>query len=162
MLLSPLHPKSTGELYLNKTHPYSQPLIDPHYLSDSDDIQVLQRAIKFARKLGKTPPLSRKSVKLFAELMNSPFQFDTDEFWKWYIKNMVYSGFHYGGTCKMESIDDSSAVVDPRLRVKGVKGLRVVDASVMPTLPSGNPATPVIMIAEKAADMIKADASTLL
>ena len=159
LLLSPLNQKSVGELQLNKTHPHSQPLIDPRYLSDADDIKVLQSAIKFALKLGETLPLSSKGVKLFAEMMTSPYQFNTEEFWRWYIENMAYSTFHYGGTCKMGSVDDPSAVVDPKLRVKGVKGLRVVDASVMPTLTSGNPAAPVIMIAEKAADMIKADDS---
>ena len=159
-LLCPLRSKSVGELYLNKTHPYSQPLIDPHYFSDADDIKVFKMAIKFGLKLGDTPPLSSNGVKLFAEMMNAPYQFDTEEFWNWYIENMAYSSFHYGGTCKMGSVEDSSTVVDPELRVKGVTGLRVVDASIMPTLPSGNPSATVIMIAEKAADMIKADATT--
>ena len=158
MLLNLLNSKSVGELYLNKTHPHSQPLIDPRYLSNADDIKDLQRAIRVALKLGETPPLSSEGVKLFAEMMISPYQYNTEEFWRWYIDNMAYSTFHYGGTCKMGSVDDPSAVVDPKLRVKGVTGLRVVDASVMPTLTSGNPAAPVIMIAEKAADMIKADA----
>ena len=157
-LLNLLNSKSVGELYLNKTHPHRQPLIDPRYLSDADDIKVLQRAIRFALKLGETPPLYGKGVKLFAEMMTAPYQFNTEEFWRWYIDIMVYSTFHYSGTCKMGSVDDPSAVVDPKLRVKGVKGLRVVDASVMPIPTSGNPAAPVIMIAEKAADMIKADA----
>ena len=160
LLLSPLHTKSVGELHLNKTHPYSQPLIDPHYFSEPDDIKAFKKAIKFVLKLGDTPPLSSKGVKLFTAMMNAPYQFDTEEFWNWYIENMAYSTFHYGGTCKMGSVQDPSAVVDPKLRVKGVTGLRVVDASVMPTLPSGNPAATVIMIAEKAADMIKAQAST--
>ena len=160
LLLSPLHTKSVGELYLNKTHPYSQPLIDPQYFSEPDDIKAFKKAIKFALKLGDTPPLSSKGVKLFAAMMDAPYQFDTEEFWNWYIENMAYSTFHYGGTCKMGSVQDPSVVVDPKLRVKGVTGLRVVDASVMPTLPSGNPAATVIMIAEKVADMIKAQGST--
>ena len=157
LLLSPLHPKSVGELYLNKTHPRSQPLIDPHYFSDPDDIKAFKKAIEFALKLGDTPPLSSKGVQLFAEMMDAPYQFDTEEFWNWYMENMAYSSFHYGGTCKMGSVQDPSSVVDPKLRVKGVTGLRVVDASILPTLPSGNPAATVIMIAEKAADMIKAE-----
>lgn len=73
LLLCPLNLKSVGELYLNKTHPYSQPLIDPRYLSDADDIKQLQKAIKFALKLGETPPLSNEGVKLFAKMMNSPY-----------------------------------------------------------------------------------------
>ena len=155
LLLSPLHSKSVGELYLNQTHPYSQPLIDPRYFSDASDMEVLLRAISHALKLGETPPLSSKGVKLLAEKMNGPYKFNTEQFWRWYIENMAYSTFHYSGTCKMGSVDDPSAVVDPKLRVKGVKGLRVVDASIMPTPPSGNPAAPVIMVSEKAADMIK-------
>ena len=155
LLLSPLHSKSVGELYLNQTHPYSQPLIDPRYFSDASDMEVLLRAISHALKLGETPPLSSKGVKLLAEMMNGPYKFNTEQFWRWYIENMAYSTFHYSGTCKMGSVDDPSAVVDPKLRVKGVKGLRVVDASIMPTPPSGNPAAPVIMVSEKAADMIK-------
>ena len=128
MLLNPLNLKSVGEIYLNKTHPYNKPLIDPNYLSDAEDIEDLQRAIKFALKLGGAPPLHSKGVKLFAEMMNAPYEFNTEEFWKWYIENMAYSTFHYGSTCKMGSVDDPSAVVDPNLRVKGVERLWAVDA----------------------------------
>jgi len=153
----PLDQKSVGELILNKTHPLSQPIIDPHYLEDPHDIQAFKNAIKTTIRIGKTSPLYREGVKLAAELAKSPYEYDSEEFWEWYINHMATTSFHYAGTCKMGAVDDDSAVVDPTLKVKGVKGLRVVDASVMPKLPSGNPAAAIYMIAEKAADMIKAD-----
>jgi len=158
-VMCPLDLRSVGELTLNRTDPLSQPLIDPHYLEDPNDMQAFKNAIKVAQRIGKTPPLYHKGVKLAAELAKSPYEYDSEDFWGWYIEHMAHSGFHYAGTCKMGAVDDDSAVVDPTLKVKGVKGLRVVDASVMPKLPSGNPVAAVYMIAEKAADMIKADAS---
>ena len=156
-VMCPLDLKSVGELTLNKTHPLSQPIIDPHYLEDPNDMEAFKDAIKMAQKIGKTPPLYREGVKLAAELAKSPYEYDSEKFWEWFIEHMAHSSFHYCGTCKMGAIDDTSTVVDPTLKVKGVKGLRVVDASVMPKLPSGNPVAAVYMIAEKAADMIKAD-----
>ena len=156
-LICPLDLKSVGELTLNRTDPLSQPIIDPRYLEDPDDMKALINAIKIAQKIGKTAPLYRDGTKLAAELAKSPYEYDSDEFWKWYVDHLAHSGFQYSGTCKMGAADDNSSVVDPTLKVKGVKGLRVVDASVMPKLPSGNPVAAVYMIAEKAADMIKAD-----
>ncbi|XP_065913888.1 alcohol dehydrogenase [acceptor]-like [Dysidea avara] len=153
-VMCPLDLKSVGELTLNKTHPLSQPIIDPHYLEDPNDMEAFKDAIKMAQKIGKTPPLYREGVKLAAELAKSPYEYDSEKFWEWFIEHMAHSSFHYCGTCKMGAIDDTSTVVDPTLKVKG---LRVVDASVMPKLPSGNPVAAVYMIAEKAADMIKAD-----
>ena len=157
LLIGPLHAKSVGELSLNKTHPLSQPVIDPHYLEEPHDMEMLKTAIRVVQKIGKTPPLYHEGVKLVAELAKSPYEYDSEEFWEWFIEHTAFSSFHYCGTCKMGAIDDTSTVVDPTLKVKGVKGLRVVDASVMPKLPSGNPVAAVYMIAEKAADMIKAD-----
>ena len=159
LLMGPLHARSVGELTLNTTHPLSQPMIDPHYLEDPNDMKMLKKAIRVAQTIWETPPLNRKGVKLAAKLAKSPYEFDSEEFWEWYINHMAITSFHYAGTCKMGAVDDDSAVVDPTLKVKGVKGLRVVDASVMPKLPSGNPAAAVYMIAEKAADMIKANSS---
>ena len=157
LLISPLDLRNVGEIKLNKFHPQGQPLIDPHFLEDSHDMEAFKKVIKIAQKIGKAFPLHHKGIKLAAELAKSPFEYDSEEFWEWYIERMAYSSFQYSGTCKMGAVDDASSVVDPTLKVKGVKGLRVVDASVMPKLPSGNTVAAVYMIAEKAADMIKAD-----
>ena len=157
LLISPLDLRNVGEIKLNASHPQGQPLIDPHFLEDCHDMEAFKKVIKIAQKIGKAFPLHHKGIKLAAELAKSPFEYDSEEFWEWYIERMAYSSFQYSGTCKMGAVDDASSVVDPTLKVKGVKGLRVVDASVMPKLPSGNTVAAVYMIAEKAADMIKAD-----
>ena len=152
-----LQPKSVGELYLNTTHPFDSLIIDPHYLEDPRDLEVLKRGIKVALDVANTSAFHSKGVTLVAESAKSPYKFGTDEFWEWFIRAAVYTVYHPVGTCKMGPVDDPSTVVDPRLRVKGVDGLRVVDASIMPRITSGNTNAPTIMIGEKAADIIKAD-----
>ena len=152
-----LQPKSVGELYLNTTHPLDSPIIDPHYLEDPHDVKVLVNGAKIAMELVKASPTLSKNIKFSGTNVNCPYQYGTDEFWEWIVRFVPLTVYHPIGTCKMGSVDDPSTVVDPRLRVKGVERLRVVDASIMPQIISGNTNAPVIMIAEKAADMIKAD-----
>ena len=96
-------------------------------------------------------------IELYSRISDPPHPKYSDDFWRRIIRGAPLSISHPVGTCKMAGGNDPSAVVDPRLRVRGFKNLRVVDASIMPEVTSGNTNAPVIMIAEKAADLIKED-----
>lgn len=152
-----LHPKSRGEIVFDWEGPFMPPAIKASYLSDENDVKDLLKGIRFVQKLVNTSALGKIGGFLSAKNAKCSYKFDTDKFWEWYIRHATWSLSHYAGTCKMGSVEDEMAVVDPRLRVIGLDGLRVVDASVLPTLPSGNTQAAVVMVAERAADFIKED-----
>lgn len=144
-----LRPQSRGSIQLASDDPFAAPLIQPNYLQNPADLELLVEGIKLARKIANAPSLaSMRGVEL------QPGNWaQSDEAIRAYIRETALTIFHPVGTCKMGN--DSLAVVNDRLEVHGVKGLRVVDASIMPDLVSGNTNAPTIMIGEKAADLIK-------
>lgn len=146
-----LRPRSRGTVRLGSADPLAAPLIDPNYWADPHDREMSIRGLKIARDIMRQDSL-KPYVK--AERLPGPdVQSDQDYFN--YACRHSKTDHHPAGTCRMGS--DPEAVVDPRLRFNGIEGLRVIDASIMPTVVSSNTNAPTIMIAEKAADMIKAD-----
>jgi choline dehydrogenase-like flavoprotein len=146
-----LRPRSRGSVRLGSADPLAAPLIDPNYWADPHDREMSIRGLKIARDIMRQDSL-KPYVK--AERLPGPdVQSDQDYFN--YPCRHSKTDHHPAGTCRMGS--DPEAVVDPRLRFNGIEGLRVIDASIMPTVVSSNTNAPTIMIAEKAADMIKAD-----
>ncbi|XP_060593370.1 glucose dehydrogenase [FAD, quinone]-like [Ruditapes philippinarum] len=153
-----LHPKSRGTITLKSTDPFEHPNIDPNYLDDREDIEVLKRAIKISEKLLETD--SFKQIGTHSDIYKSAtfcsmFEYKSDDFYECLIKYLAQTEYHPTSTCKMGPDSDPEAVVDLTLTVKGIRQLRVVDASIMPNIVSGNTNAPTIMIAEKAADMIR-------
>ena len=151
-----LHPQSVGDIRLDTVRsPLETPWINPNYLNDTNDVEVLLRGIRYVQKLLKTKAFEPYRGRTPTEEATSPYSYDTDDFWRWYIRRATLTIYHPVGTCRMGDPNDPKTVVDPQLRVKGFKNLRVVDASVMPTIVTGNTNAPTVMIAEKAADIIK-------
>ncbi len=143
-----LRPESRGTVRLNSADPLAPPAIDPNYLSAAEDVETLVRGVEMARAIGGQPALSAYNA---GEAWPGPDVTDRDTLIE-RMRGWAETIYHPVGTCRMGV--DENAVVDGQLRVNGVEGLRVVDASVMPYLVSGNTNAPTIMIAEKAADII--------
>ena len=143
-----LRPKSRGTVFLQDGDPMSAPGIDPGFLSQADDLDVLTKGAKMTRAILRAPAMAHQLGKEFY----LPDDLDDAE-WHQHIRARADTIYHPVGTCRMGS--DEGSVVDTNLRVRGVQGLRVIDASVMPRLISGNTNAPTIMIAEKAADLIR-------
>lgn len=146
-----LHPHSRGQITLQNTNIKTPPLIDPNYLSDERDLDLLLEGFKKSRLLLSQPEFSPHCLQEF----EPGEEIQTDEQIREYLRHHAETIYHPVGTCKMGI--DAMSVVTPELKVHGINGLRVVDASVMPIIVSGNTNIPVTMIAEKAADMILGD-----
>ncbi len=150
--ICPVRPDSRGSIMAQSADPLARPIITPNYLSDPNDLRVLLAGIRFTRQIFAAPAIAVHSVR---ETLPGPDVQADDEL----ADNARRYGntlYHPVGTCKMG--EDPRAVVDSRLRVRGLQGLRVIDASVMPTLTTGNTNAPTIMIGEKGAAMIREDA----
>jgi choline dehydrogenase len=143
-----IRPKSRGYVALKNNDPLSAPLIQPNLLSDPADMEVLKKGIRKAIEIVSAPALKAFSPKGVC-LPQPPF---SDEHLEEHIRKSLETLYHPVGTCRMGN--DDLAVVDDQLRVKGIRGLRVADASVMPTIVSGNTNAACIMIGEKASDLI--------
>ena len=146
-----LRPESRGTVHIKSPDPLAAPAIQPNYLSTATDRRVAAEAIRLTRRIVAAPALERFEPE---EFKPGP-EFQSDAELARAAGDIGTTIFHPVGTARMG--DDDLAVVDARLRVRGIEALRVADASVMPRITSGNTAAPTMMIAEKAADMIKQD-----
>ncbi|XP_046385250.1 glucose dehydrogenase [FAD, quinone] [Ischnura elegans] len=152
-----VHPKSRGHLTLRSSNPKDSPAIQPRYLTHPEDVERLVDGVKIAIRLAKTGALQAYGL----ELDETPapgcegMTFGSDEYWRCAVRSQTGAENHQVGSCKMGKDPANGAVVDSQLRVHGVAGLRVMDASVMPVVTSGNTHAPALMIAEKGADLVK-------
>jgi choline dehydrogenase-like flavoprotein len=144
-----LQPKSRGTVRLASTDAHTPPLLDPQYLSHPDDMADMIAGVRQGRKILQAPALSQ-----YGREWSKSNAYQTDAQLEQWIRQHTDTIYHPVGTCRMGQ--DPMAVVDAQLRVHGVPGLRVVDASVIPRIVSGNTNAPTIMLAEKAADLIRA------
>jgi choline dehydrogenase len=145
-------PTSSGYVRAISRDPYAKPVIQPNYFAQSADQQILLDGMKLARRLLSTDALMRYVER---EDLPGP-QVRSDDEWRDFARRHGTTTFHPVGTCAMGPSTNAGAVVDDQLRVHGLEGLRVVDASVMPTMVSANTNAATLMIADKAADMILA------
>jgi len=155
MSVCQLRPESRGFVRVRSPDPMAAPAMQANYLSTRNDRATLVAGIRLARRLAATRALS---PYVAGEYLPGPEAVTDDDLLE-FARDKGATIFHPSGTCKMGPATDPLAVVDPQLRVHGIASLRVVDCSIMPTLVSGNTNAPVIMIAEKAADMILGNAA---
>ncbi|XP_041974727.1 glucose dehydrogenase [FAD, quinone]-like [Aricia agestis] len=154
-----IRPRSVGRLTLRSARHSDPPRLQLNYFDDPNDMRTIREGVRFVQRVINTRAFKRFDTKL----NDVPFpgcetlEFDSDEYWECAIMQTSITLDHMAGTCKMGPSGDPSAVVSPRLLVHGIQGLRVADASIMPQIPAAHTHAPVVMIAEKAADMIKED-----
>lgn len=162
LYIQSLSPVSKGNLTLTSTNPFDHPVIDPQYLTNDQDIRDLIDGIRTALKLTKTKAFRRILTRMppFLYKKCSSNEPNSDAYFECLIRHTGVPASNIVGTNKMGGIKDNASVVDPQLRVKGIKKLRVVDSSVMPSHASGDLYAPIVMMAERAADMIKSTYKT--
>jgi choline dehydrogenase len=153
VVIGQCRPDSRGSIHIKSATPGNEPAIRPNFLSAQTDRDATVAGMQIARKIVSHPSMSN-----YIAFENNPGdKVQSYDEWLDFARRNGQTTYHVIGTCKMGS--DPMAVVDDRLRVHGIAGLRVIDASIMPTVPSGNTNAPTIMVAEKGADMIKEDAN---
>ena len=150
-----LNPTSRGSVRINSPHPEDAPLIQANYLSTDEDRKVAADSLRLTRRIAAQPALARYQPKE----VRPGLQFQSDDELARLAGDIGTTIFHPVGTCRMGAAGDAGAVVDSELRVRGVAGLRIADASVMPRITSGNTNSPTLMIAERAAEWLRAAAS---
>ncbi|CAL7944277.1 unnamed protein product [Xylocopa violacea] len=150
-------PRSVGRLTLKSKDPFEAPKMEPNFFTHPADVEIILEGLKHAINISKTEPFQEYGTKLHDIKIPgcTNFEFASDDYWRCAIKHLPSMMNHEIGTVKMGPATDPDAVVDPQLRVYGVQGLRVADASIMPTMPTGHVNAGIFMIGEKAADMIK-------
>jgi choline dehydrogenase-like flavoprotein len=149
-----LRPRSRGSVGLVDADPLSAPRIDPAFFSDGADLELLVKGVRLGQRIMAAPAFrALRPSELYA---TDPHD---DAMLSQQIRQRADTIYHPVGTCRMGAAADPQAVVDPSLKVRGLEGLYVVDASVMPTLVGGNTNAPTIMIAEKAVDILRSEVS---
>ncbi|MFE2855365.1 GMC family oxidoreductase [Streptomyces lavendulae] len=151
-------PRSRGRLYLTSADPEVKPALDFRYFTDEDDYdaRTLVDGIKLAREIAATRPLSGW---LKREVCPGP-EITGDEELSAYARSVAHTVYHPAGTCRMGAVDDPGAVVGPDLKIRGLEGIRIADASVFPTMPAVNPMIGVLMVGEKAAELLAREGGT--
>ena len=152
-----LQPKSRGRIMLKSMNPHDKPLIYHDFFESSEDLETQLLAIKEVLKLSKTQALQQFGSTLHDIPIPACkyLEFTSDDYWRCAAKQTSAGVWHLSGTCKMGPNSDPDAVVDSRLKVYGLKGLRVIDASIMPMIPAAHTNVPSMMIGEKGADLVK-------
>jgi choline dehydrogenase len=145
-----IRPTSRGSVHINSLDPEASPVINPNYLSTAEDRRVAAESLRLTRKIAQSDALKPYAPEEF----KPGVQYQTDEELVKAAGDIGTTIFHPVGTCKMGRADDPMAVLDSELRVRGIHHLRVVDASAMPTITSGNTAAPTMMIAQRAAELL--------
>ncbi|KYN01283.1 Glucose dehydrogenase [acceptor] [Cyphomyrmex costatus] len=152
-------PRSKGKLRLASNNPLESPIIWGNYLNDSMDVQILVEAIEISLSLAKTSAMAKYNMTLINQPLRqcSKYQYLSKKYWACAVRQNTGPENHQAGSCKMGPPNDPMAVVDNRLRVRGIGNLRVADTSIMPQVTSSNTAAPAMMIGERAAAFIKSD-----
>ncbi|XP_050328007.1 glucose dehydrogenase [FAD, quinone]-like [Bactrocera neohumeralis] len=159
VLIMDFHPRSVGRLWLHNRDPLRWPIIDPKYFSNEEDIEHLLEGIKAAIRIGETPAMKRIGARLYDKPVPGceNYLFGSDDYWRCSIRTLSYTLHHQVATCRMGSPTDDTTVVDPQLKVHGIRKLRIVDTSIIPFPPTAHTNAPAFMIGEKAADLIRAE-----